>query len=217
MNYFKCCSFMVVAVCVLFSSISFAGESSDKTFDGLERVKDSKAAEAYVLPGTDFSQYTRVMLAEPQIAFKKNWARDHRGADIRRISERLKQRFKTTFVDVLEEGGYPVVYEAGENVLLLRAGLIDLDITAPDTMSPGRSTVYASSAGSATFYIEIYDSISGQILARAIDPKKDRDSSQNWMMPMNSVTNAQKAQQALTYWATLLKNALDRVHGKPQK
>ena len=39
----------------------------------------------------------------------------------------------------LENAGYAITTEAGDDVLVLRPAIIDLDITAPDTRTPGRS------------------------------------------------------------------------------
>ena len=49
--------------------------------------------------------------------------------------------------------------------MLLRPGIIHLDVTAPNTTRQGRSYSYAASAGSATLYLELYDSVNGESLA----------------------------------------------------
>jgi hypothetical protein len=62
---------------------------------------------------------------------------------------------------VLEEDRYAVVDEAGEDVLLIRPAIINLDVNAPDTPQAGRSMTYVASAGEMTLYLEAYDSEPG--------------------------------------------------------
>ena len=186
------------------------------THDGLHRVPDAKVAGAYVKPDADFSGYQRIMLLEPYIAFKKNWQRDHRDVsktDMERIKRRGAELFKTTFTDVLEAGGYPVVYDEGDDVLLIRPALIDLDVAAPDTLKAGRTRTFTTNAGAVTLFIELYDSVSGEILARAVDRRTGRDSRSSWRMSGTSVHNSAEARRVFKQWAELLKQRLDEVRG----
>jgi len=210
-------------VCVVCLNPAFA-QSKDLpavSHDGLELVEDSEVDILYVLPEADFSGYTKVMVLEAHIAFKKNWQRDQNRSRTRRVSdkdmarmiERGKDLFDHVFTDELEEGGYEVVKQLGEDVLLLRPAIIDLDVTAPDINTPGRSRTYIASSGGATLFIELYDSITSQILARAFDRKTDRDTNIRWSMGTTSVSNTQDATRALKHWAGLLVDGLDRAKG----
>ena len=72
-----------------------------------------------------------------------------------RIKADVAKLFNEVFKERLEmNDGYKVVGEAGEDVLLLRPAIIDLDITAPDVPSGGRTRTYTSTTGAATLYIE---------------------------------------------------------------
>lgn len=199
-------------------------EPPEETYDGLKRVQDSKVALAYVKPNADFSAYSKLLITDCYVAFKKNWQRDQNrdrtmgsrrisDTDMERIKGNVAQLFRDVFVEELDaEGGYQVVDEPGEDVLLIRPAIIDLDITAPDTMQAGRSRTYVSSAGAATLYIELYDSVSGEILARAVDRKAGRDYGR--MQWSSSVSNSAEAKRVLRRWAGLLRQGLDEVHGK---
>jgi len=61
-------------------------------------------------------------------------------------------------------------------------------------------------------YIELYDSVSGEILARAIDRRADR--SHGIMTWSNRATNRADAKRILRTWAGWLREGLDEVHGK---
>ena len=70
-----------VAGIALFLGLTTACESTKPppavTHDGLHRVAGAKMQNAYLKPGEDFSQYTRVRLVDCYVAFKKNWRMSH--------------------------------------------------------------------------------------------------------------------------------------------
>jgi len=189
----------------------------DVTHDGLERVANSKAERAWVKPGVDFSEYTEVELLDCVVSFRRNWRMHHEGVrtrDIERIKSALADEFRTVFTEALENGGYPVVTQPDDHALLIRPEIIDLDIAAPDTNSAGRSKSFTTSPGVMTLVIELYDSVSGEILARAIDRKRARNVGRipQWT---TSGTNREDARKILRRWADLLVARLDEVHGEP--
>jgi hypothetical protein len=186
------------------------------THDGLERVPNSRVERAWVKPGVDFSQYTEVALLDCFVAFRRNWRMSHSGVrqrDMERITSTLSEEFRTVFTEVLEKGGYPVVEEAGDRMLLIRPAIIDLDVAAPQTSTGGRSDSFTASPGVMTLVLELYDSVSNEILARAIDRRRARNAgSIRWT---TAGTNRDAARKILRHWAGLLVSRLDEVHGKP--
>jgi hypothetical protein len=185
------------------------------THDGLERVPNSKVERAWVKPGADFSQYTEVGLLDCFVSFRRNWQMNHprvRKRDMERIKSALSDEFRTVFTTELENGGYPVVTQADDHVLLIRPAIIDLDVAAPDTNTAGRSDSFTASPGVMTLVIELYDSVSNEILARAIDRRRARNVGNiQWT---TSGTNRDAARKILRRWANLLVSRLDEVHGK---
>jgi hypothetical protein len=185
------------------------------THDGLERVPNSKVERAWIKPGVDFSQYTEVGLLDCFVSFKRNWRMSHPGVrtrDMERIKSALSDEFRKVFAEELENGGYPVVAEADDHVLLIRPAIIDLDVAAPQTNSGGRSDSFTASPGVMTLVIELYDSVSNEILARAIDRRRARNVGNiRWT---TTGTNREAARKILGSWANLLVSRLDDVHGK---
>ena len=185
------------------------------THDGLELVPKSKVERAWVKPGVDFSQYTEVGLLDCFVSFKRNWRMNHSGVrtnDMERIKSALSEEFRKVFAEELENGGYPVVAEADDHVLLIRPAITDLDVAAPKTNSGGRSDSFTASPGVMTLVIELYDSVSNEILARAIDRRRARNVGNiQWT---TSGTNREAARKILGRWANLLVSRLDDVHGK---
>lgn len=208
------------AVALLVAVGSFQVQSTDApavSFDGLHLVPDSKLAITYVNPQADFSIYSEFMMLDAYVAFKKDWQRKTRVAG-RRVSNKQMARIKKEAAELLydtfkneldDKGGYKFVEVPDDQVLLIRPALIDLEITAPDIPVAGRVTQYVASAGAATLYIELYDSVSGEILARAVDRRAMQDYGHaRWA---NSVTNRVDARRMFRRWAELLRNGMDEV------
>jgi hypothetical protein len=192
-------------------------EKAAATVDGLQHVKDSNLAMVYVLPGVDFSQYQRVNLADAYIAFKKNWQRNqNRSAanristdDMLKIKAELAELFYDVFTKTLEEGGYELVTSKDDDVLLIKPAIINLDIVAPAAKSTGNTHTYSESAGEMTLYLELYDSVSGALIAKAMDRQKDRQT--GYFKWQNKVANRAAANRILQAWADVLKEGLDEA------
>ena len=186
----------------------------DVTHDGLERIEGSRVARAWVKPGVDFSQYTHVGLLDCTVAFRRNWRMSHSGVrtrDMERIKSDLANEFRTVFTQELENGGFPVVDAPDDHVLLIRPAIIDLNVAAPDTNSAGRSDSFTASPGQMTLVIELFDSVSNEILARAIDRRTARNVGNiRWT---TRGTNRDAARRILRSWAGMLVAKLEEVHG----
>ena len=207
------------ALILVSTSAALADDATVNLFDNLVPVKDAKVGMAYIDPKADFSVFKRVMILEPFVAFRSNWQRDqNRGSRRNRVSTRDMERIKSdtanllrdVFIEQLQaDGGFEIVEEGGDDVLLIRPAIIDLDITAPDTMTAGRNRTFAASAGAATLYIELFDSISGQIIGRAADRQAVR-SSGGGVTWSNRITNSADARRMFRGWADTLRAFLDQ-------
>lgn len=212
-----------VTLGALFLSSSVCAKKDDFpeiTEDGLHRVQDSKMALVYAEPEADLSIYEHVILLDAHVAFKKNWARDQRtksaqplrinSKDIENIKNSLAEQFNEVFRETLEEGGYTLTDTPAENALLIRPAIINLDVNAPDTPSAGRSYSFTSSAGEMTLYLELYDSVTGDLIAKSLDRRMD-NAHNGFYTWTNSVSNRQAAQRILKGWANILLTALDEA------
>ena len=192
--------------------------------DGLELKKQTDRRLVYVKPGADFSQYKRVAILDCHVEFSKDWLRSYnnsqpdpsrqiRDNDIQRAKTDLAAQFKKVFTDELQgAGGYQVSDTAAPDVLVLRPGLINIQVSAPDLMAPGRSVSYAQSAGQMTLYLELWDSATNTILARVVDTRADP---QAYGQRSSSVSNRAAAERIMKSWAVELHNALDAARGQP--
>ena len=200
----------VAALALASGGAALAATPPPAAWDNLVRVPSKQFKYVYLLPGADFRAYTKVMLDPTEVAFKKNWQKDYNSTTSglsRRITDADVEKAVTeggktateTFARAFVAGGYPVVTEPGPDVLRVRTSVINLSVSAPDTMSAGRSRTFAREAGSATLVVEAMDSVSGAILGRAVDSRIAGDRS--YMMRRNSVTNRSDFSAVVQDWA----------------
>lgn len=192
-------------------------EIPEYTVEGLKLVPNTKdIALVWAEPGANLSQYDRIYLVEPYVAFKKNWRRDqNRGtmkvtnSDMERIKKDVAQLFMEVFTEELEKGGYSLATERADDVLIVKPAIIDLNVNAPDLQKASRSATFSESAGSMTLYIELFDSVTGDLLAKALDPKADRNS--GVMQWQTRVSNRAAGKRMMRPWAQALRNGLDEA------
>ena len=183
--------------------------------EGMELVKDSKTTTIYADPGADLSVYNRIWLQDATVAFKKNWQRDQnrshslkvRTEDMERIKLDVATLFRDVFTRELLDGGYELVDEAGDNVLSVVPAIVDLDVIAPDIQRTSRSDSFSESAGEMTLKLELFDSLTGDKIAKATDRK--RDYQRGYLEWRSSVSNRAVAKRFMTSWAKALRSALD--------
>ena len=203
---------------LLFSSSVLAkNDFPEVTEDGLHKVSESKHSVVYSKDDVDLGVYDKVYLVDATIAFKKNWKRDqnrsysHRVSDrdMERIKAELAELFKEVFTEQLTAAGHDMVDVAAEDVLIVRPAIVNLDVNAPDTRSVSNSKTYVESAGEMTLYLELYDSVTNDLIVKAMEAKADRQSSMFQWQTKGS--NRQAAKKMLTDWADRLSNALNNA------
>jgi hypothetical protein len=198
-----------------------AADEPPKEWDGLVRVNSKQIDHLYKLPEADFSGYKRVRLDPIEVEFDKNWKPNDStrspssrltNSDLEKIKKTLAEEFRKVFTEELTKNGYPVVNEDGDDVLRVSAAIANLYITAPDKMSAGRSRTYTTNAGHMTLVAELRDSVTGKLMARAVDNVQARDT--GTFMITTSVSNLASARTALIKWARVLREGLDAATGR---
>jgi hypothetical protein len=199
-----------------------------ETWDHLVRVNSKKLKAVYLLPGANFSGYTKVMLDPPEAAFRKNWLRDYNRTTTRGLSRRLSDddaqkmlqdvssSAGAIFTKAFTDGGYQVVTQPGPDVLRIRIGIFDLSANAPDMSmrSAGRSRSYSSEAGTASLVLEARDSETGAVIGRAADGRVAGDMG-GLMLPRSSVSNRADFEQVFKSWAKTAVNGLNTLKSSP--
>lgn len=217
-------AFKAAVFALVLGGSSALAQQTPQEWDGLVRVDSRFYDVVYLAPGADFGPYTKVMLDATEVAFKRNWQRDYnnqaRGLS-NRISDEEAQEilaaaasgFQDVFAEQYRRAGYEVVTTPGPDVLRLRTAVIDLDVAAPDLMTPGRSRTYATEAGEATIVLEARDSMSGAILGRAVDRRAAGDNS--FVYRRTSVSNRADFSRMFRAWAEHSAEALARLRETP--
>ena len=207
----------VLAAFTLSHAYGAASNLPEVTPEGLKLVPNTKVSAVYLRDGADFSGYDKVKILDCYVAFRKNWKLDHNGgslllvsdSDMTRIKTQLADEFKKVFTRELAAKGQALVTVDGKGVLILRPAIINLDVTAPDTMSVSPSRSFSTSAGQATLFLELYDSVTGELLARAYDAELAGES--GFIGVRNGMTNRSDADRVLTKWATILGTFLENA------
>lgn len=196
-------------------------KSPPPTWDGLEYRKTKGLDAVYVRPNVEFKAYKNVIIDPVAVAFDRNWDpnRDVRGTtgrlsteDMEKLKSDMAAELRKVFAEELGKGGYQVVEQAGDETLRVTAGLAEVYITAPDTMSPGRSRTFVMDSGHMTLVMQLSDGPTGQLLARVVDQKAG--SSTGSLQLSSSVTNSADFRRAVRSWAQRLVGGLDKVNGK---
>ncbi len=209
---------LIVGVLTLIFAAALKADTAlpEVSHDGLHLMKDTKLRAVYMKPGADLKSYDKVALLAAYVAFNKNWQREQNeeamdlsdmitDQDMNRIRTDLATEFNKVFTDVLTKAGHQMVTTGGTGVLIVRPAIVNLEVTAPDTMSAGMQQSFSASAGQMTLYMELLDGKTGDIIARIIDPEA---AGGPFAEVRNSVTNMAAAEEVLRRWATILSNHL---------
>ena len=83
-------TFPMILAALLIGSAAVAA-TSPESWSGLVEVNARRLDAAFLLPGADFRPYTKVMLDEPQVAFRNNWLRSVNSGSASRARTRVTE------------------------------------------------------------------------------------------------------------------------------
>lgn len=203
----------VVALSSVFLGTAFAADKDlpETTPEGLTLVKNEKNRIVYAAEGFKPGDYTKVMILDAEVAFAKNWQRDYnrnalgldgrvKDSDMARMKSKLAAELKKVFTETMAANGHEVVTEAAADVIILRPAIINVVANAPDVRSGGISRTYVADAGQMTLYLELYDSVSGSLLAQILDQQRAKRTAPT-VGYSNSATNLTAVDRILKDWA----------------
>jgi hypothetical protein len=189
--------------------------------DSLALVEKDRRGAIYADPQADWTIYSKIMLDEATVAFRKNWERDRRldrtgyvsPRDIERIKADMAELFYEVWVEELSvNGGFEIVEEAGPDVLRITPKIVDLDVYAPSTSSPTPTYSFTDSSGRMTLKLELYDSETGDLIALASDTQQS--TYRGRMEWTTGPSNRGDARDMLRNWAQALNARLQEATGK---
>lgn len=212
----------LVAACATSTPTLDTSSEAELSFDGLYPIKGGSADAAWMRQGADISKYSKIMLQGVGIEYRPGGESGRlyharSSADHFEITDQQKaklvQVMRDAFRDELGRSErFTIVDEPGPDVLLIRGGLLDVvSFVPPEPV--GRSEIYLSRVGEATLVLEIRDSVSEAVIARAVDRRAAEDSL--GFNESNRVNNAAEVRRMAKTWARLLRERLD-TYGIPQ-
>jgi hypothetical protein len=210
-------TFVAALILAVLSPFLAVADSSSSPFSGLELVASKNVGALYRRPDVDISAYSKIMIGEPAVEFSKNWNPRNYGtfglsaAQLTKIRVDLAALAKSVFAQALGDGGYEIVTDAGDGVLVITPNIVNLFINAPDVPTAGRSRTYTMEAGSATLALQVNDAVTGTLLAVVFDQRRSGSSTMRWT---TSVSNRAAAEGMLKGWAEQLKRELDAARAK---
>ena len=215
----------VAAVLAFFLSAAVIAEPAAPPVgaDDLKLVKHTKLRAVYMKPGTNLAEYDKVALLGCYVAFKKDWQRNYNDQtmnlmnritdqDMKNIREALGKEFDKVFIEVLKKGGQEIVDRGGDGVLVIQPAILNLEVTAPDSLTAGMQANFSASAGQMTLFMQLYDGKTGDMIARVIDPEAAGD---DYFEVRNSVTNMADADRIIRRWATIRSDHLSKISAEP--
>jgi hypothetical protein len=201
-------------------------------YSRIETTKDDTGAFLFVDPMADFGKYNKLLVDRIKIFYKDD--SQYKGID----PDELKVLTDYFYEAINEAVGdaYPMVKEAGPDVLRLRVAITDLVPNKPEAsvtslvvpfawIGDAGSGVAKGEVGStmftgeATIEMEVLDSISSKQLAAHIETEtgKKYNYTEGVAKGVKSYLSAYSkwkyTKQAMDDWALLLRKRLDAAHG----
>jgi hypothetical protein len=179
------------------ASLLFLG-CTTVTTQSFKTNKNSNVESSQVAIGANFGKYDRLMTDGMGIFFPEN------AAPSEEDQQRLRQIFRTAFLDELQ--AYEIVETKGPTTLEVRPSLIDYRKSlGGDAHLVRRNLRDIAVPGSLVFLMELVDSKSGEVLARAADSA----SLPTFGVGDDTITDWDAVQSAAERWAKLFRNFLD--------
>ena len=197
------------------------GPDAEVTYDGLTRVDNTVMDAAWKLADIDLSGYTKVKLLGAGIEFRHATGQTSGSTSSMRRSgqsefpldesqqEQLRQTITEAFTaEMSNSERFELVDTLGPDTLLVRGVLLDVVSRVPPDRI-GRSRIYLSSVGEATLVLELRDSVTFGILARAVDRRAAGRSGSS--IQSNTVTNWAEVRRLANLWARRFRVGLESL------
>jgi len=186
-------------VVALLTILSLAGCAGSKVESQSFRVaQNSKVASAQIAVDADFGRYDRLLATELGIFFPQTALTSDED------TQRIRQIFRDSFLNELD--GYEIVDKSGPTTMTVEASLVDLRNSTGAQMPKMRSAIRdLATPGSILFLMEMRDSVSDRVLARAADKTKAPTISS----AEGDESDWASIEDAAQHWAALFRTFLD--------
>ena len=197
------------------------GPDAEVTFDGLVRIDNSVFSNAWIDPDVDLSKYNKIMPGGAEFEFravkKSNSSSMTRRANESEfwISDENKEKVREIVTEafreeLLQSKHFEFANTRGPDTLIIVGGLHDIVSRVPPDIV-GRGEIYLSSVGEATLILEARDSLSNEVIYRAVDRRSGEQADGNLTMN-NTVRTRSEVRRMAVRWAKRLREGLDSIH-----
>ena len=186
---------------------------AEVTFDGLHRVAHSRMQNAWAKPDLNLAGYDRILPGPTLLEYRAVRGEGGRSRDAFPLSdaqkEKLERLVREEFRNELEKSRhFGLTDQTGPNVLILKSALADI-VSYVSPEPAGRDKQWVAAIGQATLVLELRDSQSGEILARAIDRRAAEPTAGG--APSSSVRSTAEVRKMAHRWARTLRVRLDEL------
>jgi hypothetical protein len=193
------------------------GHYAEVIFDGLVRLDRSNFGSAWVKPEIDLAHYNAIIVEDPEFEFRTVQNLENRGSRTAELP--LTQADKQSLIDTIHESFvaelvrsqyFTLATEPGPDVIIVRIRLLDVVALVPQEPVDVPEEPWSSSVGEGTLVLEVHDSVSGEILYRAVQRRAARTTVGGAAgSRMNSWAEIEPAARG---WAKVIREQLDRMH-----
>jgi len=195
-----------------------AGPEAEATYDGLVPVDSARFENFWAKPDVDYTSYTKILLATPVFEFRmqSSDAKGRAGTEEFPLSEADKQSLADTvrgvFCEELTGNQYFTLVETpGPDVLSVEGRFLDIVALVPKRGPRDDSgEVYFSSVGEMTLVVEAHDSITGEILVRAVERRGAGGAYEG--IHSSRKNGWAEFKPVARHWARIIRQRLDQIH-----
>lgn len=216
----RCVSAVLGALLVFLVSGAAVGAepaTGHTSWDGLVELQGTRSSRAWIMPDVDLRTYTKMRIEDAGIHYRpvkkvsRTKARSGRVKEFP-VSDRdkavLEKIASEAFSkELAETARFDLVETNGPDTIIVRGALLDVvSRTPPDPI--GGDEIYISVFGEALLALEIADSMSGTVIARAVD-RRAAQSPGGYLQQSNSVQGNAAVRRLMNSWARQLREVLD--------
>lgn len=195
------------------------GPDAEVSYDGLHLVDNSVFKLAWADPDADWARYTKFIPGGAEYDFRAV----KKGSGTQRANSsatefwiddaaraQLKEETSTIFAEELAKSErFTQTDTPAADTLILRGALHDIVSNVPPEQI-GRGEVFLSSVGEATLILEAVDSLSGEVLFRAVE-RRAMERGGGQAVRVSSVTTWSEVRRLVRRWATTLQQGMDSL------
>jgi hypothetical protein len=209
---------LALAGCATKESSIQTGPEAEVTFDGLHKVENAAFKNAWADPDIDFSRYSKFIAGGAVFEFravkKSNTQRSSSSQSEFWIDDKSKEKLSEEVSAVFQEElakseRFTETDTPGPDAIIIRGALHDIVSRVPPEYV-GRSDIYLSSVGEATLILEVVDSMSGEVIARAVE-RRAAQRAGGQAVRSSSVTTWSEVRRLARRWATTLRDGMDAI------